>query len=129
MQQNKHVTAFAPPPILSFSNNMKSKLRSESPSTSTNSSQGDTASPRPSAAVTSGTATSKLNYDMPLDEILDDSFDELDADMEICMKIGEFLKDELGKEAVADNVPIYLTNNIKNLGIVGNHLLYYTIFN
>ncbi len=106
------------------------KLRSSSPSTSTTSSRGETASPRPSTTASKASSVlsdgggsggaggnngHKLNYDMPLDEILDDSLDELDADMEICLKITDFLKEELGSGAVSDNVPIYLTNNIKNL--------------
>ena len=54
------------------------------------------------------------NYDLPLEELLDDSGDDLDSETEILIWIKDFLHNELGKSGV--NVPMLLMNNVRSLG-------------
>lgn len=59
--------------------------------------------------------SSKLNYDVPLEELLDDSGDDLDNEAEILGWIKDFLYSELGGK-LGGNVPMLLMNNIRSLG-------------
>ena len=58
--------------------------------------------------------TPKFNYDVPLEDLLDDGVDDLDSEAEILMWIKDFLQNELGK--LGGNVPMLLMNNIRSLG-------------
>ena len=59
--------------------------------------------------------SNKFNYDLPMDELIDDSGDDdLDSKTEILIWIKDFLHNELGKSGV--NVPMLLMNNIRSLG-------------
>ena len=59
--------------------------------------------------------SNKFNYDIPMEELLNDSDDDdLDSETEILIWIKDFLHNELGKSGV--NVPMLLMNNIRSLG-------------
>ena len=101
----------------SFLNNLLSKSSSPTPS-QTSSSGTSTKIPSngpPGFSNTFAQTAKTNNYDLPLDELLDDSDgDDLDSETEILMWIKDFLTNELGKSGV--NVPMLLMNNIRSLG-------------
>ena len=58
----------------------------------------------------------KFNYDVPLEELLDDGNDDLDSEAEILMWIKDFLQNEFGK--MGGNVPMQLMNNIRGMSLL-----------
>ena len=95
--------------------------KSSSPSPSPSTSNGASASAITSkfalnfaSSLMENSKVSKFNYDVPLEDLLDDGGDDLDSEAEILMWIKDFLQNELGK--LGGNVPMLLMNNIRSLG-------------
>ena len=99
--------------------NSLSKSSSPSPSPSTSNGAGASSTPTTSKFALNFASTlmekaPKFNYDVPLEDLLDDGVDDLDSEAEILMWIKDFLQNELGK--LGGNVPMLLMNNIRSLG-------------